>query len=201
VVVQVNKMLRRKNDDDVKKKGPVDDELTGGAISKPRVKLEEKTKKDLKIMEALATQKGGAISKPRVKIKEKTKKDLKIMEALATQKGGAISKPKRFHDFRHKYLYNKLSGKGGALDSRECHDAMHSIMSRYHPSIYNSYVAGKVVDLPRFDQDHEIKTKRSRADPTAHIIDYGGSLNAISHSENGYLTHHNPEFHNFVHIV
>ena len=174
-------------------------------------------------MIADAPAEGGAIKEARVKKKEKTLTELKVEQALAVdaQKGGAIVKPtsfvsstkgtrmkrsgtskRRYHDFRHKYFMENLSGKGGRLDSRECNEAMHHIMSNFHPSIYNSYMKGKVVDLPRFDHDHPIRTKASRrADPIPHVIDRGGSLKGHSHSQNGLLMpyhgvfFHNTEFH------
>jgi len=170
----------------------------GGAIHKPKKKEPER---DEKIMQALAVYKGGAIRKPK---KKEPKRDEKIMQALATHKGGSIRKKSggiKFHDRAHKYLYNNLSGKGGRLDSAMCRKMMHNIMSKYDPTLFQSYLRGKVMDHPRFDHDHPIRTKRAKVDAHADVIDHGGSLNSISHSENGILRSHNPEFHHYFEIV
>ena len=76
----------------------------GGAIR--NVKRKEPIRNE-KIMEALAAQsvRGGAIRKAR---RREPKRDKKLEQALASKKGGRI----RFHDSNHKYLYEKLSGRG-----------------------------------------------------------------------------------------
>ena len=78
---------------------------------------------------------------------------------------------------------------------------MHNIMSKYDPTLFQSYLRGKVMDLPRFDHDHPIRTKRAIVDSHADVIDRGGSLNSISHSENGILRSHNAEFHHYFEII
>jgi hypothetical protein len=176
----------------------------GGAIKEARVKKKEKTLTELKVEQALAVdaQKGGAIVKPTSFVSStKGARPAHGPAARTRMKRSGTSK-RRYHDFRHKYFMENLSGKGGRLDSRECNEAMHHIMSNFHPSIYNSYMKGKVVDLPRFDHDHPIRTKASRrADPIPHVIDRGGSLKGHSHSQNGLLMpyhgvfFHNTEFH------
>ena len=163
----------------------------GGAIRNPKKKEPDR---DEKIMQALAVYKGGAIRKPK---KKEPKRNEKIMQALATHKGGGI----KFHDRGHKYLYNNLSGKGGRLDSAMCRKMMHNIMSKYDPTLFQSYLRGKVMDLPRFDHDHPIRTKRATVDSHADVIDHGGSLNSITHSENGILRSHNAEFHHYFEII
>ena len=164
----------------------------GGAILKPRKKS---PKRNEKIEQALATKVGGAIVKPR---KKSPKKDEKIQQALATKVGGGL----KFHDYTHKYMYKKLTGKGAKHDSAQCRGMMHTIMSKYHPSLWNSYLQGKVVDLPRFENDHLQSTAApTRRDARADVIEHGGSLNPISHSENGFLAAHNFEFHHMVQIV
>ena len=166
--------------------------FAGGAILKPRKKS---PKRNEKIEQALATKVGGAIRNPR---KKSPKKDEKIQQALATKVGGRL----KFNDYTHKYMYNKLTGKGARHDSAQCRGMMHTIMSKYHPSILNSYLAGKVTDLPRFENDHLQKTPApTRRDARVDVIEHGGSLHPISHSENGFLTLHNSEFHHMVEIV
>ena len=139
---------------------------------------------------------GGAIIKPRKKSPKKL--DEKIRQALATKVGGSLN----FYDKTHKYMHAKLSGHGARRDSAQCRTMMHSIMKNYHPSLWNSYLAGRVKDLPRFENDHlQTTAKSSRLDSRADIVDSGGSLNPLSHSENGYLQAYNNEFHHVFEVV
>ena len=138
---------------------------------------------------------GGAIIKPR---KRSPKKDEKIQQALATRVGGRL----KFHSATHEYMYNKLSGKGARHDSAKCRGMMHTIMSKYHPSLFNSYMQGHVVDLPRFENDHLQRTAApTRRDARVDVLEHGGSLHPISHSVDGFLTVHDSEFHHRVQIV
>ena len=146
-------------------------------------------------MQALAASvRGGSIRRVRKKEPHRNKK---IEQALATRRGGGI----RFHDKSHEYLYKNLTGRGGRLDSAMCRKMMHQIMDKYDPTLFQSYLHGKVKDTPRFHHDHPIKTAREKKDSRADIIDRGGSLNAITHSEDGFLRSHNSEFHNFFEII
>ena len=167
----------------------------GGAIRKDKAHLKEPVR-DEKLMQALETFEGGAIHKPR---KREPKRHKKIEQALAAQaqKGGRM----RFHDKAHEYLYKKLSGRGGRLDSAMCRKMMFQIMDKYDPTLFQSYLRGKVVDTPRFHHDHPINTPKPRLDSSADVINHGGSLNSITHSENGLLRSHDSEFHNFFEIV
>lgn len=146
-------------------------------------------------------QQGGAIKKPKRKPSQKTLKELKEGEAIAhqmQQQGGAI----KYHDAMHKYLHHKLSGRGGRLDSTLCREKMHQVMSRYHPSIFQSYLRGKVVTpptVPHYEMGPKPKPSRSERRPT--VLDAGGSLRAITHSENGYLQSFDSTFYNHVELV
>ena len=170
---------------------------SGGAIKKPRKKS---PKRDPKIEEALEMQAkmGGAIVNPKTK---KPKKDKKIEDVLEMQAkmGGT-----RFHNPTHKYLHEKLSGRGGKLDSNLCRKMMYGIMKNYDPSLWNSYINGKVkTELP-FENDHLTSYKpKPRVRPRVHadVINHGGSLHGITHSENGFLMAFNPEFHSELEIV
>ena len=86
-----------------------------------------------------------------------------------------------------------------------CRNMMQQIMSKYHPSLWESYISGKVKDVPRFENDHLTSYKRKpiqpRVDARVDVSEKGGSLNKISHSENGFLISHNAEFHNYVEVV
>ncbi len=85
-----------------------------------------------------------------------------------------------------------------------CRNMMQSIMENYHPSFWHSYVAGKVKDISRFENDHLTNYKRApvqKQDSRADVIDTGGSLNPLTYSENGYLMSHNSEFHSMYEVV
>ena len=144
---------------------------------------------------------GGALRKAK---KKSPKKDLKLEQALATQVGGALQKQKtrRYHDSAHKYLMNKLSGRGGHMDSAECRGMLHHLMRKYDPSFFNSYLSGTVKSETPFPNDvHKNVGASSRRDPDADITSMGGSLRGITHSENGFLVSHDAEFHHNFEIV
>ena len=164
----------------------------GGAIR--HAKLKEPVTSE-KILQALDfNTRGGSIRKAR---KKESKRDKKLEQALASHKGGRI----KFHDKQHKYLYEKLSGRGGRLDSPMCRKMVHRIMDKYDPTLFQSYLNGRVMDTPRFHHDHPIITPRPKRDARADVINYGGSLNGITHSVDGILRTHNSEFHSFLEIV
>jgi len=164
----------------------------GGSIRNPKKKS---PKKDRKIEEALQTQVGGSIRNAR---KKSPKKNKKVREALKTQIGGGI----RFHSTKHKWLYNNLSGRGGRLDSPQVRQHMYDLMKQYDGNLFKTYLHGKVVDRPRFIQDEVFRSRKpNKQDSSAHVIDYGGSLNSITHSEDGLLTAHNNEFFHLFEIV
>jgi len=153
---------------------------------------------DPKIEDALKVQaEGGVIKKTG---RRKKKLDPKIEDALTVQaEGGAI---KQYFDKTHRYLTEKLSGKGGRLDSPFCREKMETLMNKYHPSLWNSYIQGRVVDLPEHRADHSGNIPLpSRKDPKADIIDKGGSLWGVSHSEDGFLMSHDSEFHHFAELI
>ena len=167
-------------------------QIPGGAI---RHAKKREPHRDEKIMQALALDvRGGAIRKAR---KREPKRHKKIEQAIASKRGGGM----KFHDKSHKYLYENLSGRGGRLDSAMYRKMVHQIMDKYDPTLFQSYIRGKVIDTPRFHHDHPIKTPRQRRDAGADVINHGGSLNSITHSENGLLRSHDSEFHHFFEIV
>ena len=92
---------------------------------------------------------------------------------------------------------NKLSGRGGRLDTPACRSMIHGIMQNYPPEVFQTYINGRITDnTSYFHNDHLTNVPRPRyATPRVDVIDRGGSLPAISHSENGYLQAHDPIFH------
>ena len=151
----------------------------------------------MKFDDGAGEEEGGAIRKPR---KKSPKRDEKIEQALATKVGGRM----KFYDAQHKYMFNKLSGRGARSDTAQCRQMMQSIMENYHPSFWNSYVAGKVKDVSRFENDHLTSYKKQaaqRVESRPDVVDVGGSLNPLSYSENGFLMSHNPEFHSHYEVI
>ena len=174
-----------------------DEEDEGGAIVKPILK---KKKKDPKIKEALdvqAAQMGGAIKDPKLKKKKTDPKIKEALEAQAAQMGGKL-----FYSPTHKYLHEKLSGRGGRLDTAFCREKMHQLMSRSPPSFFQAYLAGKVNEpTPNY---HERSHPNPRTQPKPRrptLVDTGGSLKGISHSENGLLQAFDSTFHHFLQLV
>ena len=163
----------------------------GGAIRAPR---KRSPKKDSKIQEALEKKmQGGAIRAPR---KRSPKKKPKIDEAIKEKMKGT------FWDPTHKYLHSKLSGTGGRLDSPYCREKMHQVMSRYHPALFQSYLSGRVRDIPTDKQYHlDGKPAPTRPDPRPTVVDTGGSLRAVSHSENGLLQSFDSTFYSHLQLV
>ena len=142
----------------------------GGAIKKPRKKS---PKRDEKIEEALQKKnEGGAIRKPRKKSPKK--RDEKIEEAIQKKyEGGAIRKPKKYHSKHHKYLMEKLTGRGGRLDSPQCRNMMHHVFKNYPPEYFQTYIRGRVTDNTHyFHNDHMTNAPRPRyVDSKADVID------------------------------
>jgi len=168
--------------------------MQGGAIRKPK---RRSPKKIPKIEEALEKKmQGGAIRKPK---KRSPKKIPKIEEALEKKmQGGAI----RFHDAMHKHLHNNLSGRGGRFDSALVREKMHQVMSRYHPALFQSYLSGQVRDIPTDRQYHlGGPIKPVRRDPRPTIINTGGSMSSLTHSENGVLQAHDSTFYQNYELV
>ena len=161
----------------------------GGAISARLPEKEKKPKKDKSLghkeQEALAykASQGGAI--PKVKKKKKGK-----------------SKIQRFHDPIHRHLHQHLSGRGGRLDPPYVRKKMYELTKNMHPSIFHSYMHSKPMDLPQHYQDHPGKNITSNPrDSISHVIDTGGSMSSLTHSENGLLQAHDSRFYHQSEII
>ena len=158
----------------------------------------------MKIEEARESviEQGGAITKPRKRSPKKHRKIEEANEALIKQ-GGAIKKRKYF-DPIHKHLMENLSGRGGAFDTPFVRKKMHELLSYEDPTVFDSYMKGRLHNLPQFYADHpgkHIKEIAQKSDPESTVIDFGGSLNPITHSEDGFLMAHDSTFYHQVHIV
>ena len=139
---------------------------------------------------------GGAIRQPK---KRSPKKKQAIEEALNKKmQGGKM----RFHDPIHKYVHPRLSGRGGRFDSPSVREKMHQLMSSYHPAVFQSYLAGRVHDIPSNSHyDFGGPPERVRHDPRPTVVDTGGSMRALTHSENGLLQSFDSTFYNHSEIV
>ena len=87
-----------------------------------------------------------------------------------------------------------LSGKGMAHDPPHIREAMFNAFAQ-HPEVLATYIQGQVPNPAYTD------LVGNKVDTQADHIDYGGSLSALSHSENGYLVAHDSEFPHEFHIV
>ena len=186
------KVIRRQRP----KKKTVKFEDEGGAIVKPILK---KKKKEEKIEEALAyqAQRGGAIKNPILKRKKKDDKVEDALKAQSQKMGGKL-----FHNPTHKYLWNKLSGRGGRLDSPYCREKMHQLMSRYHPSLFQAYLTGRSNhEKPVFHERTHPNPKPQPAEKRPTFVDMGGSLRSVTHSENGLLQSFDSTFHHHLQLI
>ena len=91
-----------------------------------------------------------------------------------------------------------LSGRGLAHDPPDVARAMIQTFAQ-HPEVLHTYIQGRVPN-PRQHVPHLTQKVNSRQGAGASIVDYGGSMSAISHSENGYLVSHDSRFPHEFHI-
>jgi len=92
------------------------------------------------------------------------------------------------------HLGGKLTGKGMVYDPPEIRRFMMNTFAQ-HPEVLSTYIQGRVVN-PVHENVHP-QTRDSRA----HIIDFGGSMNSISHIVNGRSVAYNSTFPTEFHIV
>ena len=167
----------------------------------PRTKKKKKDEKVEEALQAQAAQMGGAIRKPVLK---KKKKDEKIQEALnvqAAQMGGELKTP-MFFSPTHKYLHEKVSGRGGSFDTPFVRQKMHQLMSRHHPALFQTYSTGRVTHLK--DEWHDKWHPPPRPQPREKrptFVDMGGSLRSVSHTENGLLQSFDSTFHHHLELI
>ena len=146
---------------------------------------------------------GGAIGK-KVKRRQQ-KKEKKIEEALQQQmQGGRVQRigKRTFHSATHKYLMEKLTGRGGKLDSSLCRKKMHDVMKNFHPSVFQTYITGKYHD-PTIHDKYDMKSKPHpyRKERRPDVISFGGSLKALTHSVNGLLQSHDSTFYHSFEMI
>ena len=92
-----------------------------------------------------------------------------------------------------------LSGLGAAHDPPDVVRAMMKTFAQ-HPEVLHTYIQGRVPNPPQH-VPHLTKHVNARRGAGASIVDYGGSLRGITHSENGYLVSHDHRFPHEFHIM
>ena len=98
----------------------------------------------------------------------------------------------------YSHLGGRLSGRGMAYDDPDVAHAMIKTFQGY-PEILHAYTSGRIA-RPETHELDGFQTFASR-DAGASVIDYGGSLPGISHSENGQLFAHDSAFPHEFHII
>ena len=92
------------------------------------------------------------------------------------------------------HLGGKLTGRGMMYDPPEIRNYMMNTFAQ-HPEVLSTYIQGRVVN-PTYEQP-----PTPSRDSRAHLIDFGGSMNSISHIVNGRPVAYNPVVPSEFHIV
>ena len=96
------------------------------------------------------------------------------------------------------HLGGRLSGRGLAYDPPDVAQAMIKTFQGY-PELLHTYTTGRVANPGRRAVDGF--QRFAAVDAGASVIDYGGSMEGISHVENGFLTAHDSAFPHEFHII
>ena len=97
-------------------------------------------------------------------------------------------------DALYTHLGGKLSGRGMMYDPPGIRNYMMNTLAQ-HPEVLSTYIQGRVVN-PTYEQP-----TANQVDTRAHLIDFGGSMNSISHIVNGRAVAYNPVVPSEFHIV
>lgn len=164
-----------KKDGSKKKNDKMNETEMGGAIRNPRGKETVTDVRRIEMSERLMPE------DERYQYEEETDTDTSDEEAGAyTHFGG------------------RLSGRGMAYDDPDVAQSMIKTFQGY-PEILHAYTSGRVAN-PRMSEMDGFQ-RFARRDAGASVIDYGGSIAGISHSENGQLTAHDASFPSEFHII
>ena len=145
------------------------------------------------------TDEGGAIRKPGVKQTVTDVRRIEMQNRLMTEDQYDTDTDTEDEEAgAYSHLGGQLSGRGMAYDPPHVAQAMIKSFQSY-PEILAAYTQGRVSNPPaaRLDGFQQFAAR----DSSASVIDYGGSLDAISHSENGYLVAHDSSFPHEFHII
>ena len=142
---------------------------------------------------------GGAIRKPGVKPTVTDVRRIEMENRLMTEYDTETDTDTEDEEAgAYSHLGGQLSGLGMAYDPP--HVAQSIIKSfQAYPEILAAYTQGRVSNPPsaRYDAFQEFAAR----DSGASVIDYGGSVDGLTHSENGYLVAHDSSFPHEFHII
>ena len=144
---------------------------------------------------------GGAIRKPRGKETVTDVRRIQMQEPLMPEYDVPVEEDTDSDDEEtgaYSHLGGRLSGRGMAYDPPDVAQAMIKTFQGY-PEILHAYTSGRVANPPQMRYDG--LQRFAAQDAGASVIDYGGSLPGISHSENGFLTAHDSAFPHEFHII
>ena len=144
--------------------------------------------------------KGGAIrnarSKPTVTDVRRIQMSERLMpEGIPQEDTDTDSEDEETGAYTH--YGGRLSGRGMAYDDPEVAQAMIKTFQGF-PEILHAYTSGRVSNPPG---QYDGLQRFSSRDAGASVIDYGGSLPGITHSENGSLMAHDASFPHEFHII
>ena len=148
------------------------------------------------------SDKGGAIRKPGLRETPVDVRRIETTERLMPQGGlyddddDTDTEDEEAGAYSH--FGGRLSGLGMAYDPPDVANAMIKTLQG-HPEILATYVSGRVPNPPPARRDG--LQRFARRDAGATVIDFGGSVNALTHSVDGYLVAHDSDFVHEFHII
>ena len=148
------------------------------------------------------SDKGGAIRKPGLRETPVDVRRIETTERLMPQGGlydddeDTDTEDEEAGAYSH--FGGRLSGLGMAHDPPDVAKAMIKTLQG-HPEILATYVSGRVPKPPPARRDG--LQRFARRDAGATVVDFGGSVNALTHSVDGYLVAHDSDFVHEFHII
>ena len=142
---------------------------------------------------------GGAIRKPGIKQTVTDVRRIQMQNRLMTEDPYDTDTDTEDEEAgAYSHLGGQLSGRGMAYDPPHVAQAMIKSFQAY-PEILAAYTQGRVSNPPaaRLDGFQQFAAR----DSGASVIDYGGSIDGLTHSENGYLVAHDSSFPHEFHIT
>ena len=148
------------------------------------------------------SDKGGAIRKPGLRETPVDVRRIETTERLMPEGGlyddddDTDTEDEEAGAYSH--FGGRLSGLGLAHDPPDVAQAMIKTLQG-HPEILATYVSGRVPAPPPRRRDG--LQEFARRDAGATVVDFGGSVNALTHSVDGYLVAHDSSFVHEFHII
>ena len=148
---------------------------------------------------------GGAIRAPRVKDVPVDTKRIEFTERLepetrVEEDTDDETDDEELNTFTH--MGGRLSGKGAAHDPPDVVMSVSKSLQAF-PELQATYLSGRVPRPRKFEDEFghaEPMHAMPRQDAGASVIDFGGSLPAVTHSVDGYLVAHNHHFPHEFHL-